>query len=217
MMWIALFVSVIGLVITYIVITMHRLSRKLKIFSQVEAVSMSPIIEPELSKNEEASPLDTRTYRFFKSTANFLKIIQDGAHLIKTVLQYLIGFTIVTILISQVWILAQNGKLVSANLEEEASQLLQIVAVGLIVSTAIELAYMLFTIGPDEAIDPVITALAAILLLRLPPPTRDTLMMTDISYARIIEILAYGILIVILFGVRELYLDGKLKRNEEKN
>lgn len=42
---------------------------------------------------------------------------------------------------------------------------LDIIAFGLFFSTGVDLAYMLFTPGPDEAIDPVMTGLAAAILL----------------------------------------------------
>lgn len=42
---------------------------------------------------------------------------------------------------------------------------LNIIAYGLFFSTGVDLAYMLFTPGPDEAIDPVMTGLAAAILL----------------------------------------------------
>jgi len=42
---------------------------------------------------------------------------------------------------------------------------LDIIAYGLFFSTGVDLAYMLFTPGPDEAIDPVMTGLAATILL----------------------------------------------------
>lgn len=42
---------------------------------------------------------------------------------------------------------------------------LNIVAYGLFFSTGIDLAYMLFTDGPDEAIDPLMTGLGAAILL----------------------------------------------------
>jgi hypothetical protein len=42
---------------------------------------------------------------------------------------------------------------------------LDIVAYGLFFSTGVDLAYMLFTPGPDEAIEPVMTGLAAAILL----------------------------------------------------
>ena len=42
---------------------------------------------------------------------------------------------------------------------------LDIIAYGLFFSTGVDLAYMLFTPGPDEAIEPVMTGLAAAILL----------------------------------------------------
>lgn len=45
------------------------------------------------------------------------------------------------------------------------AQPLDLIAYGLFFSTGVDLAYMLFTPGPDEAIDPVMTGLAAGILL----------------------------------------------------
>ena len=44
---------------------------------------------------------------------------------------------------------------------------LDIIAYGLFFSTGIDLAYMLFTPGPDETLEPVMTGLAAAILLGL--------------------------------------------------
>jgi len=49
----------------------------------------------------------------------------------------------------------------------EQIKLLQIVSIGLGAATAVELAYMLFTPGPDEAIQPVMMGIASFVLYAL--------------------------------------------------
>jgi len=138
-----------------------------------------------------------------------LERIEAIAKHLKTAIQMIIGIIIIGVLaIHLLWGLAQNGKL---TVEELTFTPLQIVGVGLIFSTAVELAYLLFTLGPDEAIDPIITGVAAILLLRIPSPTSQE----DITFIRITEIAVYGLIITIFFWVRELYLNGEHKRKSE--
>jgi hypothetical protein len=206
-MWTSLLVGFIGIVTVYFLIRMRR--RYLgnsKISPKTDLSSISQIASSNSNSSQEKN-----TSRISRAK-KFLETVQDWAQLVKTFLQYIIGVTIVALLLVQVLTLALNNELHLAYLEQEASNLLKIVAVGLIISTVIELAYMLFTNGPDEAIDPIITAVAAVLLIRLPSPTLSS--HKNISSTRIFEILTYGVIVAVLIGVRELYLNGVHKRKE---
>jgi len=156
--------------------------------------------------------LKNRSEKPIKKINHFLDEIEKVAEITKRIIQIIIGITIIIGIGVQVFSLIRNGKTDVLVLSNEVSIVLKIVAIGLIFSTAIELAYMLFTHGPDEAIDPVITAIAAILLLRIPAPTNSE---PDISISRIAELFSYGVIIAILFLIRELYLNGELKRKKE--
>jgi hypothetical protein len=90
---------------------------------------------------------------------------------LKIVLQMLIGLTIVVLLAIK---FASHFPGVHAWLEHELTvpmqfawehRTLEIVANGLAYSAGVDLAYMLFTPGPDEAFEPVILALASGVIL----------------------------------------------------
>ena len=95
--------------------------------------------------------------------------LEPYARLIKTILQMLIGLAIGLYLIVFVFQFAINIKDANWAISEDfAPQLpLALVGYGLAVSAGIELAYMLFTKGPDEAIDPLILGLSATALIVL--------------------------------------------------
>ena len=89
-------------------------------------------------------------------------------------------------------------------------ELLDTIAHALLVATAIELGYMLFTDGPDEAINPPIIALAAAILFRIP----DALATTDDGLKRSIEVAVYGLILAVLVWVRARFLESEAKRKE---
>jgi len=79
---------------------------------------------------------------------------------------------------------------------------LKTISICLLASSAIELGYMLFTPGPDEAIVPVITGIAASILMIL----------SNSSVLDLDDSLSLGILVVAigcLFWVKEKYLRDK--------
>jgi len=76
------------------------------------------------------------------------------------------------------------------------SPTLKVVGGVLLVSTAIDLAYMLFTPGPDEAVEPVMTGFAATVLILL---SQDQ---DKLNYLNITEIAALTAGIGFLFWVR---------------
>ena len=96
---------------------------------------------------------------------------------VKILIQMFIGIVLVLFLLLKVFgninvfhPFLQTSPRVPSNVVEGLQSLamlnpLEIVAYGLYFSTGIDLAYMLFTPGPDEAIDPVMTGLAATILL----------------------------------------------------
>jgi hypothetical protein len=84
---------------------------------------------------------------------------------------------------------------------------LPVVASGLLLSTAIELAFLLITPGPDEALDPVITGIAGILLLRAPVTVTG-----ELQLERIAEMGVYGTIIASLVLVRGSFYKGEQER-----
>ncbi|RUT72931.1 hypothetical protein [Ancylomarina longa] len=83
-------------------------------------------------------------------------------------------------------------------------KLLEIVSIGLGAATAVELAYMLFTPGPDEAVQPVMMGIASFVLYALSLYNGDTNGLTLIGIA----ILA--LCIPVLFYTKE-WMDSKSK------
>src|SRR2546421_12167048 len=88
------------------------------------------------------------------------------ARTIKIILQMIVG-AILTIFII-FYIAFYVGVFLSTGKSQDQltdGSILTIVGVALAISTAFELAYTLFTAGPDEAVNPVITGVAAGILL----------------------------------------------------
>ncbi len=77
----------------------------------------------------------------------------------------LIGVALVIILLIQIIVLIFTYRQNPFSSSFMPNNPLKIIAYGLFFSTGVDLAYMLFTPGPDEAIDPVMTGLAAAILL----------------------------------------------------
>jgi hypothetical protein len=122
--------------------------------------------------------------------------IQERAREVKRRVQLLIGTGVVVLLVPYT---------LFTLLSEGEFDPLRIVGVGLLFSTAIELAFLLFTPGPDEALDPVITGIAGILLYRAP-------VTEAISYGRIAEMGVYAVIIASLVLVRGPFFKGEQER-----
>lgn len=86
------------------------------------------------------------------------------AHYVKAVIQMVAGSA--TILVAA-WRLFQNLALQHESADMAGIHLFSIVGLGLGIGAATELAYTLYTHGPDEALDPLMLALSAALLLQL--------------------------------------------------
>lgn len=79
------------------------------------------------------------------------------------------------------------------------NDVLKIVGIGLGFSAAVELAGMLFTDGPDEAVEPVIHGLASAILITVSHHG-------DVRWEAALFVLASGAIIGLLFYVRSQYL-----------
>ncbi|BDD13033.1 hypothetical protein FUAX_54650 (plasmid) [Fulvitalea axinellae] len=140
----------------------------------LEKKYLKTLIEYQKISENNVTPL----YRF-----------QPYAEAIKVFLQMLVGFAIVFLIFaelfykmgvfeytSQTFYLFNESwivKLVTDNSELEdliKQPMLTTVAIGLATATGIELAYMLFTPGPDEAIQPVTMGVAALILAEIGKP-----------------------------------------------
>lgn len=79
---------------------------------------------------------------------------------------------------------------------------LSLVAIGLAYSAGIELAYMLFTPGPDEAIDPLILGLSSAALLIISNTN-------TVSWEEVLAVAVFSAVIVGLFWVRNRLLNQR--------
>jgi hypothetical protein len=77
---------------------------------------------------------------------------------------------------------------------------LELAGKGLLVTTAIDLAYMLFTPGPDEAVEPVITGIAAFVLIAL---SQDLIL----DGPRLIGVALMILMIPVLFYVKKIFIE----------
>ena len=105
---------------------------------------------------------------------------EEKARVAKTLIQMLIGIGLVLVLVTKAllrssWLVALHphgfARHVSAVLLHMPT--LDIVGRGLAYSAGLDLAFMLFTPGPDEAIDPVIVGLAATILITISNQSTD--------------------------------------------
>jgi hypothetical protein len=128
-------------------------------------------------------------------------VIEPYAKNVKIVLQMFIGFIVVCLIILRAFSALYPG--VASNPSNPfpfAMNLvsnvwpLDIVGVALAFSTAVELAYSLFTRGLDEAIKPLITGIAAAILIAISPPQNFKL---EVISAVALAVVALAILFLI--------------------
>lgn len=96
-------------------------------------------------------------YEFFEPKAKGIKII----------LQMLIGLTIIILIITKIVLFINNTSNCGCVFSDRLVKynFLDITGKALAISACIELAFMLFTPGPDEAIDPLILGLSSAALI----------------------------------------------------
>jgi ABC-type uncharacterized transport system permease subunit len=82
------------------------------------------------------------------------------------------------------------------SVKDPTTLILNGISIGLAAAAALELAYTLFTPGPDEALDPLMLALSATLLLKL------TQLSSSVSMGEAVALLLLGLLLAILFATR---------------
>jgi hypothetical protein len=121
------------------------------------------------------------------------------AQWVKAVIQMLIGVgTVITIAVV-VWF-PDFRKIGIAELA------LRVVAVGLALAATVELAYTLFTDGPDEALDPLILGSSSFILIKISDPKTHLTMQNAGAFALFILVLGA------LFVIREVFIE-KPKRD----
>jgi hypothetical protein len=142
---------------------------------------------------------------------NPYETLENPAKRIKALAQMLVGIFLIISVGAQLWAVAQRSHGINDFWYKfKEHLLLDTIADALLVATAIELAYMLFTDGPDEAINPPIIALAAAILFRIPGATA----LADEGLKRSLEIAAYGAVLAVLLWVRVRFFESEARRKE---
>lgn len=135
--------------------------------------------------------------------------IEPKARRIKVILQMLIGVGIIIFIGLKLigfitW--ARQFAFIDAI---HKLQTLDIIGQALIVASAIELAYTLFTDGPDEAVDPLIMGLAATVLLGIAKIKHDSLKLAG-------EIAIYVAILIGLFFVRKKFVEPEIEKKKRQ-
>jgi hypothetical protein len=118
------------------------------------------------------------------------EMVQDYAYPIKAILQMAIGVIAVALV---GWEFLHESPLPT---KAATSLLLDGIGVGLAAAAVVELAYTLFTAGPDEALDPLMLAVSAALLIQLGG------LELGIAFEEATGLLALGVLLAVLFGTK---------------
>jgi hypothetical protein len=130
---------------------------------------------------------------------------------LKILVQFLLGVMIFCLLVLRILHLAGvfknspiqiGGFAFSKEISQFAfeTKVLDIVGRALALSAGVELGYMLFTPGPDEAVQPVIVGLAATILLLISG-------ISDITWQSGLGILLLVVTLAVLFAVNKKYVD----------
>ncbi|MGB0895214.1 MAG: hypothetical protein ACPGUD_12470 [Parashewanella sp.] len=131
-----------------------------------------------------------------------VKKTEDVAFNIKFFVQMVIGVCVFTILckhfLCEFWEIFTQDKSNQIDLKYS----LQVVSYGLGISAGIEMAYMLFTPGPDEAVEPIILGLASTFLYVLSSLDLEKSNLIHFS----IILFTIGILIGGLFFIKDKYV-----------
>ena len=109
------------------------------------------------------------------------------AAILKASLQMLVGVIAVSVV---------GWQYLFFSVKDPTTLILNGISIGLAAAAALELAYTLFTPGPDEALDPLMLALSATLLLKL------TQLSSSVSTGQAVALLLLGLLLAALFATR---------------
>jgi hypothetical protein len=119
------------------------------------------------------------------------------ARYLKAVIQMLIGALAVFRLGEQMW--HGNGWLNPRFPSAEHG--LRLIGIALAAATVVELAYTLFTDGPDEVLDPLMLGISAFLIIELGMPT------THITWGTGFGLLLAAIALGLLFAIRTRFIE----------
>src|SRR5207248_1541660 len=139
-----------------------------------EAVTMSPI---ELATSHQLHP-HSQFRGIRRSPGGWLyQNLKPGAHGVKVLLQMLVGIG-ATLDIGMQFARFVNNSTDLIPVASSTAEMISVIAYALAIAAAIELAYTLFTPGPDEALDPLALGLSSGLLLLITTDTDKELTVT---------------------------------------
>jgi hypothetical protein len=127
----------------------------------------------------------------------------EPARWVKVLLQMLVGIAAIVIIAVSLVSDVRSG----SNAELVARRTLAIIAASLAVAASLELAYTLFTDGPDEVIDPLMMGVSASLLYLV-----STL--TSLTWTAGIAIAMFAGTLALLFAVRRRFIDKSVDLRE---
>lgn len=121
--------------------------------------------------------------------------LKEPAKGIKVLLQMIVG--VVGVIVVLVAVL--RDALGNTNAGDASKHVLVLISVSLAVAASLELAYTLFTPGPDEAIDPLILGISAIFLYLASTQT-------DLTWTVGVSVILFAITLGVLFAVRQRFI-----------
>jgi hypothetical protein len=147
---------------------------------------------------------------------------EEIAKWIKTKVQWIIGLVILLTIIAKSILIILKGFVASHDwfplkpispLAEFG--MLELVGGALAFSASMDLAYMLYTEGPDEAVEPVILGVAATILILISATEPK-----DLGWHTALAVLLLAITIALLFYIREVYIlrqqSGRSRRRRRR-
>lgn len=153
-------------------------------------MAISRVLDIEVSKTPS---LGARLYSLFS----------PGAYFAKVALQMLIGLgTVVALCLVLSATFSHHYRHVEHFYTHAGHTSILVITAGLAAAAAVELAYTLFTPGPDEALDPLMLGLSAGILLLV---TRDGIRVGWQFLGIIVGVIALGA----LFHIRRRYIDSE--------
>lgn len=123
--------------------------------------------------------------------------IAPKARFLKAVIQMLIGALAVILLGAKMW----DGRVWWSPMFPSAENGLALIGAALAAATVVELAYTLFTDGPDEALDPLMLGISAFLIIELGKPR------TQIAWGTGFGLLLSAIALGLLFAIRQRFIE----------
>jgi len=142
----------------------------------------------------------------------FYQHLKDPAKGLKVLLQMIVG--VVGVIVVLVAVLRDG--LGSATALDASRHALVLISVSLAVAASLELAYTLFTPGPDEAVDPLILGISSIFLYLASTQT-------DLNWTGGVSVVLFAITLGILFAVRQHFMheddvrDGQIQRRASRD